>query len=425
MPSPAASMPLQASSRARPPPGSLNQPEMRYHEAVRTLYDDLCRRLGVGHPDRTAAAMPAAAGAPHVDRLAEAMLQHWVAGTGGGPPQAIGSGVEEIRRLLAVWVEGMLRGRRDDEHVEVLRRIGHVSAWLELSPAGMMVAVARLAENLDELAADSGRGGFSPDPASARRLLMAEFGFLMQAFVERTASRIRDQERSAAAERLTRSEHLAQIGQLAASLAHEIKNPLAGISGAIQVIRDELPPDDRRQPVIREILAQINRVDATVKDLLVYARPRPPVLRPCDLRTVVHRVLQSIREAEVMRSVPVEVRCDEQTPPVPADARQLDQLVMNLLFNAAGACREGGSITVSIAPCERGVRLEIADTGHGMDSEVAARAFEPFFTTKARGTGLGLSICSKIVEAHGGMITLHSRPGAGTQVTVVLPQAGG
>ncbi len=353
------------------------------------------------------------------------MHPHWVAGVPDGGPPPTGSGVEEIRRLLTVWLEGMLQGRCDDEHVEVLRRIGHVSAWLELSPAAMMVAVARLAENLQELAADAGRDGTAPDVAALRRLLAVESGFLMQAFVERTASRIRDQERSAAAERLTRSEHLAQIGQLAASLAHEIKNPLAGISGAIQVIRDGLPPDDKRQPVIREILAQINRVDATVKDLLVYARPRPPVLRPCDLRTVVHRVLQSIREAEVMRCVPVEVHCDEQTPAVPADARQLDQLVMNLLFNAAAACRDGGSISVSIAPCERGVRLEISDTGHGMDADVAARAFEPFFTTKARGTGLGLSICSKIVEAHGGTIGLHSRPGAGTQVTVVLPHAGG
>jgi len=359
---------------------------------------------------------------PNADRLVEAMLPQWVAGVAGGPAQASGSGVEEIRRLLGAWVEGMLRGRSDDEHVEVLRRIGHVSAWLELSPAGMTVAVVRLAESLGQPATDP--GGVTPDTAFLRRLA-AEFGFLLQAFLDRTASRIRDEERSAAAERLTRSEHLAQIGQLAASLAHEIKNPLAGISGAIQVIRDELPPDDKRQPVIREILAQINRVDATVKDLLVYARPRPPVLRPCDLRTVVYRVLQSIREAEVMRSVPVEVRCDEQVPPVPADARQLEQLVMNLLFNAAAACRDGGSITVSIAAGERGVRLEISDTGHGMDADVAARAFEPFFTTKARGTGLGLSICSKIVEAHGGTIALHSRPGAGTQVTVVLPQTGG
>ncbi len=396
---------------------------MAYHGAVRTLYDDLCRRLGVEHPHQAAAALAGAR--PHVDRLVEEMLPQWVAGVAGGSGQASGSGVEEIRRLLGAWLEGMLAGRSDDEHLEVLRRIGHVSAWLELSPAGMTVAAVRLAESLAQLAGDPNRGAAWPDTAFLRRRLAAEFGFLLQAFVERTAWRIRDEERSAAAERLTRSEHLAQIGQLAASLAHEIKNPLAGISGAIQVIRDELPPDDRRQPVIREILAQINRVDATVKDLLVYARPRPPVLRPCDLRTVVYRVLQSIREAEVMRSVPVEVRCDEPLPPVPADARQLEQLVMNLLFNAAAACRDGGSITVSIAAGERGVRLEISDTGHGMDAEVAARAFEPFFTTKARGTGLGLSICSKIVEAHGGTIALQSRPGAGTQVTVVLPQTGG
>jgi signal transduction histidine kinase len=134
------------------------------------------------------------------------------------------------------------------------------------------------------------------------------------------------------------------------------------------------------------------------------------------------RVLKLIQEAPPLRSVPVKVNAEPQVPPVPVDVRQIEQLVMNLLLNAAHACKNGGAIEVNVSSVDRKVRVDIADTGVGMIPEVRNRAFEPFFTTKAKGTGLGLPICRKIVEAHGGTISLASEPGKGTTVTVELPQ---
>ena len=158
-----------------------------------------------------------------------------------------------------------------------------------------------------------------------------------------------------------------------------------------------------------------------VKDLLVYARPRPPELRPCDLRTIITRVLNIMRDAPALRRVQVKFDPAETMPPVAADAGQIEQLVMNLVVNAAQASRRDDTVTICLSTNGECVRMAITDKGHGMDGNIHARAFEPFFTTKAKGTGLGLPICKKIVDAHGGIITLSSAVGEGTEVIVELP----
>jgi two-component system NtrC family sensor kinase len=287
----------------------------------------------------------------------------------------------------------------------------------------MLTAMEMVWEILGEVVRDSN----APDPeaklASLHRLLALETAVMLESYKEVYSQRLREEERTVAEEKLTQSEHLAQIGQLAASLAHEIKNPLAGISGAIQVLRDQMEGEDPRHAVIREILAQISRLDATVKDLLVYARPRPPEYRPCDLAATTHRVVKVVREGASVRAVPIAVHAETQVPPVPVDPRQVEQLIMNLVLNAAQACKMGGRVDVFVSSFDRTAVLEVVDHGAGMTPEVLAKAFEPFFTTKAKGTGLGLPICKKIVEAHKGSITLDSQPGKGTRVRVELPQA--
>jgi signal transduction histidine kinase len=133
-------------------------------------------------------------------------------------------------------------------------------------------------------------------------------------------------------------------------------------------------------------------------------------------------VLKVVREAASLRAVPIAVHAESPVPPVPVDPRQVEQLIMNLMLNAAQACKMGGRVDVYLSSVDRTAVLEVVDQGVGMTSEVRERAFEPFFTTKAKGTGLGLPICRKIVEAHRGTITLDSRPGQGTRVRVELPQ---
>lgn len=335
----------------------------------------------------------------------------------GGPPQ-----IEAQRRAFATWLQDLFTGSYDFEYFDRRIDIGRTHVRIGLPQHQMITAMERVWQELR----DRIRAADLPDTeeklASLHRLLTLELAVMLESYKKYYSQQVRDEERSVAAEKLTRSEHLAQLGQLSASLAHEIKNPLAGISGAIQVLRDQMHEGDPRQSVIREILSQINRLDATVKDLLVYARPRQPQFQPCDMVTATHRALKLIREAESIRAVPVTIHAETNVPPVPVDPRQIEQLIMNLLFNAAHACKSFGSIDMRISSADRKVVLEIIDTGSGMTPEVMGKAFEPFYTTRAKGTGLGLPICKRIVEVHGGTIEMESEPGKGTRVTVTLPQ---
>jgi signal transduction histidine kinase len=250
---------------------------------------------------------------------------------------------------------------------------------------------------------------------------MIELAVMLNDYQKSYAERIRERERSVVEEKLTRAQHLAEIGQLAASLAHEIKNPLAGISGAAQIIRDAMPADDPHQPIVTEILGQINRLDATVKDLLQYARPTPPRAQNVALDDIVERVLTVLQKEPAVQRVRIEHEPGEPGAIVFADEGQIEQLLLNLLLNAAQASDEGGAIQVAILAEGNTVKLIVRDEGAGMTPEVRERTFEPFFTTKARGTGLGLTICRRIVEVHGGEIEVASEPDAGTTVTVSLP----
>ena len=232
---------------------------------------------------------------------------------------------------------------------------------------------------------------------------------------------VRANERNAVHARLTQTEHLARIGRLAASLAHEIKNPLAGISGAIQVIRDAMEPEAPHRPILAEILRQINRLDQTVKDLLVYGRPVPPRFGPCNLDRVIERLMTILKREPEMQRVRFEHQNDHRPlPAIEADENQIEQLLMNLVLNAANASEDGGLVTLKTKPTATGVQLVIEDHGHGMTEETARRALEPFFTTKSRGTGLGLPICRRIIEMHGGSLTIHSTIAEGTTVALQL-----
>jgi signal transduction histidine kinase len=333
------------------------------------------------------------------------------------------SGPEQLarqRQVLQTWLTGLFAGDYSLEHFAAAQRIGETHLNIALPQHYMISAMDVLRRELEEAVRSLKRPDEPAKIAALSKLLALELGAMLEAYKTQYAARIRFSEREAMEERLTRAEHLAHLGQLAASLAHAIKNPLAGISGAIQIIRGSLPPASPHRNIIDEMLAQIDRLDATVKDLLVYARPRQPARISVDINELVARVLNVLREEPALRRIRVRHIRENELPRIQADERHLEQVIMNLLLNAADASSEGGRVTITTR-YDGCIHLEIVDNGIGMTPEVLSRAFEPFHTTKTKGTGLGLSICKQIVDAHGGRIHIRSKRHAGTIVTVELP----
>jgi PAS domain S-box-containing protein len=222
---------------------------------------------------------------------------------------------------------------------------------------------------------------------------------------------------------LADAEHLATLGELSAGLAHEIKNPLAGIKGAIDVIRDSLPSGDAHREILGDVLHEVNRIDKTVRDLLNYAKPRPPSHSSIELPSLVQRIVAIARTAPKHPSVPISVRQLTPVPDFTGDEMQLEQVLMNLLLNAQNALSSGGRIEITLGCDEQSkiVRIEVKDNGPGIPEEIRKKVFQPFFTTRTDGTGLGLATCLKNVQYHGGSIEVQSEVGHGTTFIVTVP----
>lgn len=218
--------------------------------------------------------------------------------------------------------------------------------------------------------------------------------------------------------RIRRSEKFAAIGRMAAGIAHEIRNPLASMSGSIQMMRAG-DPDPVQARLMDIVLREIDRLNRLISDFLQFARPTPPDLRAVDLAELlaeVHTMFEN-RGAQAALAVEVDAGCQ-----VWADAARLRQVIWNLLLNAAAAMPDGGQITVRAQQTEDGVRIAVADQGVGMAPDVVEHIFDPFYTTKPEGTGLGLAQVHRIIEEHGGAIEVDSAPDQGTTFTVLLPR---
>jgi len=219
---------------------------------------------------------------------------------------------------------------------------------------------------------------------------------------------------------LVRTHGLAVVGEMAATVAHEIKNPLAGISGAIQVLAEGMPNGDNRREVVGEILDQVRRLDRTVRDLLNFARPITPVRQDVDLvdsLTTAWKMLAPQSEAKSIRFT-LDPLCSAE---VRADPQLLRQVWVNLFQNAIEAMPKGGEVLTRVVPGER-VRVEVHDSGNGIEPATVEKIWQPFFTTKTRGTGLGLPLVKKIVDAHGGRIWCESVPSKRTSFFVEIPR---
>jgi two-component system sensor kinase FixL len=220
-------------------------------------------------------------------------------------------------------------------------------------------------------------------------------------------------------EQLREQTALARLGQMAAVLAHEIKNPLAGVRGAIQVIGARLPKESKDAAVVKEIVTRIDALNELMTDLLLFARPPQPKPMPVDITALVKAT------ADLLGSDPqlagVQVTIAGSAPALVADGDLLKIVFENLMVNAAQAMRGRGTIDVSVVSQAEACQVVIADDGPGIPSEVREQVFTPFFTTKARGSGLGLPTAKRLVEAHGGTIAIACPPAGGTTVTIVLP----
>jgi PAS domain S-box-containing protein len=224
-------------------------------------------------------------------------------------------------------------------------------------------------------------------------------------------------------EQLREQAALVRLGEMAAVVAHEVKNPLAGIRGTIQVIGGRLPRGGRDAAVIGEVIARLDALDELMKDLLQFARP--PQMRPAlvDIMALARETTSLVGQDPAARDVLFEV--EGSAPPVIADAKLLRIVLLNLLLNAAHALQHNGTISIVVASSERACRIAIADTGPGIPQEIRDRIFAPFFTTKSRGTGLGLSTAKRLVDAHHGRISIECPAGGGTVVTIELPREPG
>jgi two-component system CheB/CheR fusion protein len=226
-------------------------------------------------------------------------------------------------------------------------------------------------------------------------------------------------ERKTAEERLREQAALARLGQMAGVVAHEVKNPLAGIKGAIQIMMSRRPPGDPDLTVMGDIIQRIDALNELVQDLLVFSRPRPLRLEPVELRLLLLDTIGALRQDPTGELVQVDIEGPDVS--LTGDSPLLRSTFLNLLMNAAQAMGGRGTVRIRLLRMADGCRVEIHDTGPGIPVDLRDRIFEPFFTTKARGGGLGLPIAQRTIELHGGTIAVACPPEGGTLVSLTLP----
>ncbi len=226
-------------------------------------------------------------------------------------------------------------------------------------------------------------------------------------------------------EQMERADRLASMGEMAAGLAHEIKNPLTGIAAAITIIGEDFDSGDPRKPIVHEVLEQIKRLDKTVNDLLYFGRPAPPEPTYADVNEMLKKTLWFAAQHRGGKNIEKKLELQESLPPVYVDPKQMQQVFLNLTLNAVQAMPSGGALTIRTDKITREdgvwIRIGIADSGPGIPQQILDKLFTPFFTTKAQGTGLGLAICHKLITQHHGTISVRSEDATGTEFVIYLP----
>ena len=240
---------------------------------------------------------------------------------------------------------------------------------------------------------------------------------------ERTAELLEaNTQKQQALQQLLKAEKLAEIGALAAGVAHEIRNPLAGIRGAIEVLRENNVDSELQRPIMTEILERVDRLNTAVQDLLEYAKPMSPHKTRLQLSHVLDSTLSTLLRDPRLRGV--EISKDyRQAIDVETDLSIVERVFINIILNAAQAMNSAGTLQITLEGNGAEAVVSFRDTGPGIDSSVLGKIFSPFFTTRSEGSGLGLALCKKYIEVLGGRIEVTTQLGVGTTFVISLPKA--
>jgi signal transduction histidine kinase len=286
-----------------------------------------------------------------------------------------------------------------------------VSRGLRRSIYQLSVRVQDLAHHLDE---DMGSVNVVAD--GDLEALEKKMQFIVQK-VEEAARRIQDQQRE-----LLRTEQLSQVGQLAAGVAHEIRNPLMGIKMLVEASLRPQSPRPLNMEDSQVIYREVKRLEQTVQQFLNFARLPAPEIAPCDLLEIIRQAWELVRVRARQQKVEPAFHFPTEAVIVSVDAGQLTTVLVNLFLNALDAMGAEGSLEVHLARAEEGtIRLRICDSGPGIPPEIQGKLFQPFATSKPHGTGLGLFLSGRILDEHGGTIGANNRPEGGACFTITLP----
>ncbi len=316
--------------------------------------------------------------------------------------------VDTLRRgMLVVGIGGSMGGLALGYHMA--RRLRHSISQLSVR---IRDAAGRLNRDLGSVTVEK-EGGLTE--------LDRQMGHVLEQ-ISHTVDQLQQREHE-----ILRAEQLAAVGQLAAGVAHELRNPLMSIKMLVQTGLEGDPPSGMPPEDLRVVEAEVRRMEGYIRTFLDFARPPRSERRSADMGEVVRRAV-TLTEGRARRQGVV---LDTRLPPEPVvleiDPEQVQQVLVNLLLNALDALPGGGAVEVVVAPPAEGrpVEVRVRDDGPGIDPPVLARLFEPFVTGREDGVGLGLSICKRLVEAHGGEIRADPAPGGGTVVSFTLPAAPG
>lgn len=325
---------------------------------------------------------------------------------------AITGGTEQVERLkktLVDWMASGLRGPHDELFYERRARIGRIHVQITLPQQYMVTAMNVMRIDYRDVlrVAISDREALIDACTSVDRLFDLELAIMFQTYQADSADRLR------------RRERLATIGQLAASIGHDLRNPLGVIESSLFILRRRPQPDDRTAKHLDKIAKQVQTCDRIVNDLLDMARNNPPRLEEVALREL---VLEAIDQSAVPPSVHVQFDVDADLRAT-VDRGLLQQALVNLVTNAVRALQpDGGRVGIEARQSASGVELSVYDTGPGFDLDVLPLAFEPLVTTRAKGIGLGLALVKSVVERHGGHVRAYNRDVGGARIDISLPR---
>ena len=329
----------------------------------------------------------------------------------GGPAQ-----VERLKQTLIRWLDGMLLGPHDEAYYQLRARIGRVHVRIDLPQGFMFTAMNRIRIHLLDVVRErlAGQPVLLQQASTAlHQILDLELAIMLETYREDLVVKNRSAER------------LATIGQFAAGIGHELRNPLGVIESSLFLLRQHLGQEAASAPNVAKhldrIAGEVVRANKTIHDLLDLARNRPPRRHPTELRQLVESATATALLPPMVR---VQVTAVPDDLAVHVDPDQIRQVLINLFTNAAQAMPQGGRIEVAAEalPSAGAASIRVHDDGPGIPVEVRHRIFEALFTTKAKGSGLGLALCRRIVEAHGGSIQLAPSE-TGAAFVLVLPTA--